>query len=528
MNDDDTPSKQWEVAPRATGEAGRELLSMIGGRVSPALQIMLDDRLFERARLMAKYLSEAKGFVPPHLIGKPQSCLAVITRSLTWKLDPFAVAQCTYETPGGQVGYEGKLCQAIIENSGQIEGGVTYEHFGNWDKIQGKYEIRKGSTGKDFAARTWTIADAQGLGVIVRAKLKNEAKPREFKFLLAQAFPLNSTLWATDPMTQICYTAVRRFASVRVPGLFMGVPFDMEDAVYAPGDTARVVNEPAEPREPQETKGRKVRTVIEPYALRDARGERMHGPYATAEEFAKALLGALEGVEGLPSRLSFFSHNLTEIERCIAERPDIATSDMRPVLEAYEAAEFDAQSASYKAADDATRDATEIEDPPVKDPVLGDRSFVEEKRETPKREESKPRINFDRETGEIYDERNPPPPRPDPDPPIDITKRIRERPVRKPAASKTAEPEAPATPKYSEADLAALRLVIPMEEGAANYMRWCYDALNVLQGMKRSNAPPERYRVWREANKDALADAMKRNRTAVSRIEAAIKAGEEE
>ena len=49
-----------------------------------------------------------------------------------------AVAQCTYQTPGGRVGFEGKLCQAIIENSGRVKGGVKFTHYGDWDKLKGK------------------------------------------------------------------------------------------------------------------------------------------------------------------------------------------------------------------------------------------------------------------------------------------------------------------------------------------------------------------------------------------------------
>lgn len=220
--------RQTTEVVEPVGDAGQFLMS---GAVSPAIQIMLNDRLFDRCKIIAKYMAGAQGFTPRHLIGHLEACFAVVVRSLTWKLDPFTVACSTYQTPGGVVGYEGKLIIAIMENSGKIEGGIRFEHYGDWSKVQGKFEIRTSQKNSDikYPAPTWSDKDAVGLGVIVRAQIKDEAEMREHRFDLIQAQPRNSTLWATDPKTQICYTAARRFASVACPGLIMGVPFDRDD-----------------------------------------------------------------------------------------------------------------------------------------------------------------------------------------------------------------------------------------------------------------------------------------------------------
>jgi len=208
----------------------QSLISLLGKSASPAMQIMLNDKLFDRMVMVSKYMSRADGMIPKHLINKPEACFAVIVRSMTWKLDPYAVAGSTYQTPGGSVGYEGKLCQAVLENSGMIEGQVKFEHFGDWSKVQAKFTMEQSQNSKGKYARpAWKAADEEGLGVIVSAQVKGEAEPRTLQFLLKQAQPRNSTLWATDPMTQICYIAVRRFANTAAPGIFMGVPFDRED-----------------------------------------------------------------------------------------------------------------------------------------------------------------------------------------------------------------------------------------------------------------------------------------------------------
>jgi hypothetical protein len=204
-------------------------------------------------------MSKATGVTPKHLIGAPEACFAVVSRAITWRLDPFAVALATYQTPGGQIGFEGKLVHAILENSGKLSpssGGIRYEHYGDWSKVQGRFKIvesqKQDSEGKPrkYAMPSWTDEDAragkpadqttyplaQSCGVRVIAHLRGESKPRFLDFDLIQAQPRNSTLWATDPMTQICYTAVRRFASSVVPALMMGVPFDPVDNFGAPID----------------------------------------------------------------------------------------------------------------------------------------------------------------------------------------------------------------------------------------------------------------------------------------------------
>lgn len=247
-------------------EESSALATELANTSNMAMAIWFNQGLFDRARLIAKYLAGATGFVPEHLLGKTEACFAVVSRALVWKLDPFAVAQSTYSPGAGKVGYEGKLCQAILEASGKISGGVRFTHYWDvevewtqpdnkptrervrygtprykelmdkrgarifashdWTKIQGKFDKKRSEKGRDYAVATWDQKAEIGLGVQVLAQVKGELEPRTIDFDLVQAFPRNSTLWATDPKTQICYTAVRRFASVAAPALFMGVPFD--------------------------------------------------------------------------------------------------------------------------------------------------------------------------------------------------------------------------------------------------------------------------------------------------------------
>ena len=256
-----------------------------------ALRLWFDDPLFQRVKLMATYLSKAEGITPQHLLGKTEACFFVVEKALGWNLSPSAVGAATYMTPGGRIGFEGKLCHAIIEQSQRLapgSGGVRYEHFGPWENVAGKFEIiTSQKSGKDFAKATWTRKDTKGIGVIVRARLKGEQEDRELTFLLEQAFPLNSTLWATDPRTQICYLAVRRFASVVAPGLIMGVPFDntepLEDNEVGRAARARDVTPRAPTRADFES--------VAPAARREAEPASEEGPATQAASGPESSVG---------------------------------------------------------------------------------------------------------------------------------------------------------------------------------------------------------------------------------------------
>lgn len=213
-----------------------DLMEVINSGQDLSLALMFNEDLFKRCSTVAQTMSKAVGIIPKHLIGKPETCFAVVTRSILWKLDPFSVAGSTYDV-NGKHGYEGKLCRAILEKSGRFEERLRFEKLPDdeaWKRIQGKHKIAESKKTDDngrplkYAAQNWSDKDEEGLGVRIYYQLKGE-KPATFEFYLRQAYPRNSTLWATDPWTQLCYLASRRFANSEVPDIFMGVPFDKEN-----------------------------------------------------------------------------------------------------------------------------------------------------------------------------------------------------------------------------------------------------------------------------------------------------------
>lgn len=211
MKEPTTESSALALASQGNEVARLDATSMILG---PA---------WDRIQSFGKMMARGGITVPRHFHGNEADCVAVTMQALTWGMNPFAVAQKTHVTQGGTLGYEAQLVNAVIQNSGELEGDPQYEHFGDWSKVLGKVEERKSDKGGKYYVATYTKADEQGLGVIVRATLRGERQPRELSLLMSQAYPRFSTQWATDPKQQICYLALRKFVRLHKPGVLLGV-----------------------------------------------------------------------------------------------------------------------------------------------------------------------------------------------------------------------------------------------------------------------------------------------------------------
>lgn len=179
---------------------------------------------WDRVQAFATMMARGHVTVPKHFAGNVADCLAISLQSIAWGMSPFAVAQKTFVTPAGQLGYEGQLVNAVIQASGALATDPSYEFIGDWNKVLGKFEKRQSQKGgADYYAATYTHEDEKGLGVIVRATLAGESTPRELTLMMVQARPRFSTQWATDPKQQICYLALRKFVRLHKPGVILGV-----------------------------------------------------------------------------------------------------------------------------------------------------------------------------------------------------------------------------------------------------------------------------------------------------------------
>ncbi|TKK20240.1 enterohemolysin [Enterobacter cancerogenus] len=190
---------------------------------------LFDSQYLNAISTFAQIMAQGTATVPKHLQGNQADCMAVAMQAAQWQMNPFAVAQKTHLI-NGVLGYEAQLVNAVISRSGVLTSRFEYEWYGPWEKVVGKFHIRKGEKG-EYRVPGWTMADEAGIGIIIRATLKGEEQPRELDLLLAQARTRNSTLWADDPRQQLAYLAVKRWARLFCPDVILGVytPDELDD-----------------------------------------------------------------------------------------------------------------------------------------------------------------------------------------------------------------------------------------------------------------------------------------------------------
>ena len=170
---------------------------------------------------LAKIMSTSTVSIPQHLKNEGD-CLAIIMQSAQWGMNPFSVAQKTFLL-NGVLGYESQLVSAIINNNAPIKQRLEYEFFGPWENVIGKTKEKTSQKGHKYRVSDSTPQDEKGVGVIVRATLHGETKPRELNLSLLQVTTRNSTLWAEDPKQQLAYLAAKKWSRLFCPDVILGV-----------------------------------------------------------------------------------------------------------------------------------------------------------------------------------------------------------------------------------------------------------------------------------------------------------------
>lgn len=175
-------------------DTGSQLKEVAISKMS-ALQIMSDVATMARVESMAAMMAGSKITVPKHLQGNPGDCAAVIMQAMQWGMNPFAVAQKTHIV-NNTLGYEAQLVNAVIMESGAIDGHFFYEYAG----------------------------EGAGLSCRVGARVRGSQDITWGEWLSkADVTTQNSPLWKTNPKQQLGYLQVKNWARAFFPGAILGV-----------------------------------------------------------------------------------------------------------------------------------------------------------------------------------------------------------------------------------------------------------------------------------------------------------------
>lgn len=166
-------------------------------------------RTFQGVQQLANVISSMESS-PIHLKGKPADCFRVTVQAVKWRMDPFAVAECT-SLVHGRLCYEGKLVAAVLRSMGAIVGRLEHEITGKGqDAAITITGLPKG--GKKPCSVSGTVREWRTIG-------KDKAGNRI------------DNAWDKQPETMLVYRGTRQWARLFTPEAILGVytPDELED-----------------------------------------------------------------------------------------------------------------------------------------------------------------------------------------------------------------------------------------------------------------------------------------------------------
>jgi len=148
---------------------------------------------FEGVQRLAEVMAKC-GTMPVHL-KNASDCFRIVVQAAKWRMDPFAVAECT-SLVHGRMCYEGKLVAAVLQAMGAIEGRLTYD-------ITGK---------------------GQDASIVVTGTPKGAKKPCSLSGTVKDwRTHGNGSPWDKQPETQLVYRGTRQWARLYAPEAILGV-----------------------------------------------------------------------------------------------------------------------------------------------------------------------------------------------------------------------------------------------------------------------------------------------------------------
>ena len=173
----------------------------------------------------AKLMSLSQAAVPPHLRNNPGACLAICTKALRFRFDPFALAEHSFAMwkehdvvvesgQGGRttqkqkvetIAYDSYVIRAIINAWAPIKGSMEYSYAGDGDERTCTVSATRADNGKVVSLTSPTLGKRKAdIGTSEKGYLKG------------------SPLWTTKPDQQLSYDTARDLCRREFPEIIMG------------------------------------------------------------------------------------------------------------------------------------------------------------------------------------------------------------------------------------------------------------------------------------------------------------------
>lgn len=161
----------------------------------------------------ADLMAKSDVMLPKHLRQKPAICLAVAMRATHWGMDPFALANETYQAKQDEpIAYQAKVFVAALKNCAGIE--LQY-------RFEGEYTVSEtpatSANGKQVSRRSSSGTRKCIAFATVGGKLLEYETP-----IIDDITVKNSPLWHNEPDQQLAYYAGRGWTRRYRPGVMMG------------------------------------------------------------------------------------------------------------------------------------------------------------------------------------------------------------------------------------------------------------------------------------------------------------------
>lgn len=196
----------------------------------------LNPTTFDGALTLAKHLSDCE-MMPPHLRGKPATCLRVVMLAARNGLDAFSVADKTSDIQG-KLMYEGQLIGALINASKRTKQSLNYRF-------------------NDYGS------NVSGMVVTCFGTLIGEDDERSIDLTYDQACKINKNgQMQKNPRQQICYIAARQWSRLHMPEVTM--------SMYSTDENVDAVDHATDNSEPKNVTGTAEASEAPPVAERPA------------------------------------------------------------------------------------------------------------------------------------------------------------------------------------------------------------------------------------------------------------------